>query len=65
MMEELYVPVGLFAVDDDPAARQRAILAERLRRNEEVVVTPSGELEEPDPNDDSVKLKAPKGELAI
>ena len=64
-MTRLFVPKGILASDtEDAAARERAILAERLRRNEEVEVTPSGELQNPNPNDDSVKLKAPKGELA-
>ena len=64
-MEKLFVPVGIFAADEqDAAARQRAILAEKLRNNEEVVVAPSGELEVENPDDDSVKLVAPKGVLA-
>ena len=66
MMKKLFVPTGTFAANEqqDAAARQRAILAEKLRRNEEVVVAPSGELEVPDPNENAVKLVAPKGELA-
>lgn len=62
-MKKLHAPAGLFA-SDDPAARQRAQIAERLRNNEEVVIAPSGELETADPSDDTLKLKAPKGELA-
>ena len=64
-MERIVVPVGLFSAEEqDAAARQRAILAEKLRNNEEVVVSGSGELEVENPDDDSVKLVTPKGVLA-
>lgn len=62
-MKKLWIPVGHFAAED-PAALQRAEIARRLRNNEEVAVAPSGELEQVNPNDDSVSLKVPKGELA-
>lgn len=41
---DIYVPVGILADEEAIAARRRA-LAEALRGGEDVVVTPSGEVE--------------------
>ena len=39
------VPNGIFASDDDAIAARRRALANALRSGEDVVVTPSGEVE--------------------
>jgi len=39
------VPIGKLAADDDAVAARRRALAEALRGGEDVVVTPSGEVE--------------------
>ena len=42
----IYVPIGTLASpDDDAVAARRRALAEALRGGEDVVVTPSGEVE--------------------
>ena len=39
------IPNGIFASDEDAVAARRRALAEALRGGEDVVVTPSGEVE--------------------
>ena len=62
-MKPLYAPKGEFS-NEDAASKQRKTIAEMLRQNQEVAITPSGQVEENDPNDDSVKLVAPNGKFA-
>lgn len=42
---EIKMPRGAFASDDEAIAARRRALAEALRGGEDVVVTPSGEVE--------------------
>ncbi|MDL2273020.1 hypothetical protein LJC34_00480 [Oscillospiraceae bacterium OttesenSCG-928-G22] len=63
MRNHIVIPEGIFRAND-PAAEQRRLIAERLRSGQDVVISPSGELEEKNIDDEEVKLKAPKGELA-
>ncbi len=62
----LYVPGGRFAVEEDAAAAKRREIAERLKRGEDVNVTPSGQVVTPtDPEALTGRtLKAPEGKLA-
>jgi hypothetical protein len=45
MYATINVPNGIFAADDDAIAARRRALADALRGGEDVVVTPSGEVE--------------------
>ena len=62
----LKVPCGYFAVEEDAAAAKRREIMERLKRGEDVNITPSGQVVTPnDPSAQSGKtLKAPEGKLA-
>ena len=44
-IEKIHVPTGVFASDEDAIAARRRALADALRGGEDVVVTPSGEVE--------------------
>lgn len=65
-MKKLFVVKGLFAADEDAAAAKRREIAERLKRGEDVNVTASGQVVQP--NDSQAEmgktLKAPEGKLA-
>jgi len=62
---QLTVPNGFFASDDAAAAKRKQI-AEALKRGEDVVITPSGQVaQSDDPTVDTQNaLKAPEGKLA-
>ena len=64
----LNVPVGrmAFANDADAAAAKRREIAERLRRGEDVSITASGRVVEPDDPEALAgkSLRAPEGKLA-
>jgi hypothetical protein len=45
MEKRITVPKGVLSADDDAIAARRRALAEALRSGEDVVVTPSGEVE--------------------
>jgi len=67
MNNALFVPAGRFAVsaDDEAAARKRREIAERLRKGEDVVITPKGEALTPnDPQATDDTLVVPPGKLA-
>jgi len=61
----IQVPFGVFADDDAVAARRRA-LAEALRGGEDVVVTPSGEVEFQSEAEEQghTAIQVPDGKLA-
>lgn len=65
-MKKLFVHKGKFATDEDAAAAKRKEIADRLRRGEDVNITPSGQVVHPeDPQvEDGKTLKAPEGKLA-
>ncbi len=58
-------PKGFFASDDAAAAKRKQI-AEALKRGEDVVITPSGQVAQSDDPaiDTQNSLKAPEGKLA-
>ncbi len=66
MNQTLYVPTGFLAAEEDAAAAKRREIAERLKRGEDVNVTPSGQVVTPtDPEALTGRtLKAPEGKLA-
>jgi len=60
------VPAGIFAADDDAVAARRRALAEALRGGEDVVVTPSGEVEFQSEAEEQghTAIQVPDGKLA-
>ncbi|MCL2211181.1 MAG: hypothetical protein FWB95_04600 [Treponema sp.] len=66
MIGILRVPAGMFAADDEAAARKRREIAERLKKGQEVSVTNTGEVVTPnDPKaDGDSSLAIPPGKLA-
>jgi len=66
--DTIYVPNGVFASDPDDAAvaARRRALAEALRSGDDVVVTPSGEVEFKDEAEEAghTAIQVPNGKLA-
>ena len=60
------VPNGIFAADADAVAARRRALAEALRGGEDVVVTPSGEVEFQSEAEEQghTAIQVPDGKLA-
>ena len=63
----IQVPIGMFASSDDAAvAARRRALAEALRSGDDVVVTPSGEVEFQSEAEEAghTAIQVPNGKLA-
>ena len=62
----IHVPKGIFASDEDAIAARRRALAEALRGGEDVVVTPSGEVEFQSEAEEQghTAIQVPDGKLA-
>ena len=62
----IQVPNGVFANDEDAIAARRRALAEALRGGEDVVVTPSGEVEFQSEAEEQghTAIQVPDGKLA-
>ena len=62
----IYVPGGAFASDDDAVAARRRALADALRSGDDVVVTPTGEVEFKDEAEEQghTAIQVPTGKLA-
>ena len=60
------IPNGIFASDDDAVAARRRALAAALRSGEDVVVTPSGEVEFKEEAEEQghTAIQVPDGKLA-
>ncbi|MCL2174594.1 MAG: hypothetical protein FWB73_00985, partial [Treponema sp.] len=66
MKNILSIPAGIFASDDEAAAKKRREIAERLKKGQEVSVTNTGEVvtpNDPKANSDS-SIAIPPGKLA-
>ena len=61
------VPIGVFSVDAEAIAARRRALAEALRGGEDVVVTPSGEVEFHSEAEEQghTAIQVPDGKLAM
>ena len=68
MQVDIFVPNGAFAAPDDDAAvaARRRALAEALRSGDDVVVTPSGEVEFKEEAEEAghTAIQVPNGKLA-
>ena len=66
LLAVIQVPNGVFASDDDAIAARRAALAAALRGGEDVVVTPSGEVEFQSEAEEQghTAIQVPDGKLA-
>jgi hypothetical protein len=66
MKKQIQVPVGMLASDDDAVAARRRALAAALRSGDDVVVTPSGEVEfkEEAEAQGHTAIQVPDGKLA-
>jgi hypothetical protein len=65
--DTIHVPFGIFATpDDDAIAARRRALAEALRSGDDVVVTPSGEVEFKEEAEEAghTAIQVPNGKLA-
>jgi len=62
----IQVPNGILATDDEAVAARRRALAEALRGGEDVVVTPSGEVEFQSEAEEQghTAIQVPDGKLA-
>ena len=63
---EIQVPNGFFASDEEEIVARRRALAEALRSGDEVVVTPSGEVEFKEEAEEfgHTAIQVPDGKLA-
>lgn len=60
------IPAGVFSANsnDDAAARKRQELRRKLASGERLVVTPTGQIDNQNPNPNQPAIDVPKGKLA-
>ncbi len=63
MVNNIFIPKGFLAVDDDPAKKKREELKKKLAEGKKVTISPNGQV---NPNDNSGNnIQVPPGKLAV